>query len=62
MKIEQAIEMVEALTLDNEHGIDSLNKHGDEVALALYKRNKELEGECKRLWALLDDISTAVKR
>ena len=43
MDLQQAKEMAEALTLDNEHCITSLGSDGDEVAIALYAQILEME-------------------
>lgn len=43
MKLQHAMEMAEALTLDNEHALSTLGNEGDEVAIALYERIIELE-------------------
>ena len=43
MEIKQAIEMTEALLVDNEKGIDSLGKYGDEVAVKLLSKVNELQ-------------------
>ncbi len=42
MDRQQALEMAEALTLDNEHAIDTLGNCGDDVAIALYDYILEL--------------------
>lgn len=43
MEIKQAIEMTEELLVDNEKGIDSLGKYGDEVAVKLLSKVNELQ-------------------
>ena len=45
MEIEQAIEMTEALNLDNEKGITTLGDYGDEVATTLLKEVEELRAQ-----------------
>ena len=42
MKLPQALEMAEALTLDNENAISTLGKDGDEVAELLFEEIKRL--------------------
>ena len=47
MKLEQALEMAEALTLDNEHTILTLGNDGDEVAELLFKEIERLNNNQK---------------
>ena len=42
MELNQALEMAEALTLDNEHAISTLGSDGDEVAELLFKEIERL--------------------
>ena len=45
MDIEQAIEMAEALNLDNERGLTTLGEYGDEVAVVLLREVEELRAQ-----------------
>ena len=45
MELEQAKEMAEALTLDNEHAISTLGSDGDEVAELLLKEIERLSNK-----------------
>jgi len=49
MELNQALEMAEALTLDDENAIMTLGNYGDEIAVLLFK-------EIERLYIQLDAL------
>ena len=55
MELEQAIEMTEALSLDNEQGITTLGSDGDEVATLLLEAFNDCENQRHELEVMLID-------
>lgn len=53
MNINQAMEMAEALTTDNEQSISTLGAYGDDVAIALIDRVVMLQDELKEIRGIL---------
>jgi len=55
MEIEQAIEMSEALTSDNEHSISTLGSYGDEIAVLLLSKIIEQKEAIDYLQNMIDE-------
>ena len=60
MNLQQAEEMAEAMTTDNEMSISTLGKSGDEVATLLWEALLTTRAEVVRLRKALEDIEGMV--
>lgn len=57
MELEQAIEMTEALSLDNEQGITTLGSDGDEVATLLLEALNDCENQRHELEVMFIELA-----